>query len=118
MNVRSKSADGLLAVAAGFAAWAAVFVVIYGMQAVGCRLEWHQVELLGSISLQRLLQISIYALGLALSFVLYRHLSSLRRRTPHDATSGFLARVSTYGALAAFAAVALSFAGVLWLSAC
>ncbi|AHB49246.1 hypothetical protein W911_13815 [Hyphomicrobium nitrativorans NL23] len=118
MNVRSDSAGRLSAVAAGFVAWAAVFVVIYGMQAVGCRLAWHEVELFGSISLQRLQQISLYAVGLVVSFVLYRHLSSERRRTPSDATAGFLARVSTYGALAAFAAVAISFAGVLWLSTC
>lgn len=118
MDARCRRTGRLSLVAVGFTAWAVAFIAIYGMQAVGCRLAWHEVEVFDSMSLQRLQQILLYAIGLGASVVLYRALSAESRRAPRDTTAGFLANVSAYGALAAVGAVAVSFAGVLWLSAC
>jgi hypothetical protein len=105
-------------VAAGFTAWSAIFLLIYGMQAVGCRLAWDNVELFGAVSLQRLLQIVLYLAALAGTTALYIWL----RDSPHIAarqpTSAFLKEVSDLGALAALGAVAFCFWGVFWLTAC
>ena len=91
---------------------------MYGMQAVGCRLAWDRFELFGWISLQRLMQIAIYLAGMAAVAGLYRTLRSKSLEAPHGTTTMFLMRVSALGGLAALGAVAFTFVGAFWLSAC
>jgi hypothetical protein len=107
----------LVHIAIGFAAWAILFALIYGMQGVGCRLGWDNV-LLGIFSLQRIQLIVLYLGGLGVLVLLYAWLSNEIRKPKDNATHSFIDGVSGYGALAAFAAASVSFVGVMWLTTC
>lgn len=118
MNPTPKRSAGLVTIVLGFGAWAAFFAAIYGMQALGCRLSWDGAEVVAGLSLQRLQLIALYIAGLAVMLALYvwiRRQPDLRGR---DTTKEFLRKVSVHGALGAGCAVIVSFAGVLWLTAC
>ena len=117
MMRRSKSAWPILLIAAGFSIWAVAFLLLYGTQAVGCRLGWDGVHLAASVSLQRVVQIVLYLASLAITFLLWQR---LRVRITEDGTSArsFLVNVASQSSLAALGAVAFSFAGTLWLTAC
>ena len=43
----------LLLLVAGFLLWSSAFVVLYGLQGLGCRLGWDEAALLGPVSLNR-----------------------------------------------------------------
>ena len=102
----------------GFTAWAVIFLTVYGMQAVGCRLEWHHQELAGGLSMQRAVQIGLYIAALVVMVLLYRWTRDLSRVEPPNSTRAFLKIVAAHGGLAALAAVGFGFAGVLWLTPC
>lgn len=118
MSAAPRTTGRLTHIAFGFAAWAVVFVLIYGMQAVGCRLGWDRIELFGALSLQRLQQITLYFGGIVALVLLYAWCRRHSLQPQSQPTDSFLETVSTYGAMAACGAVTLSFAGVLWLTAC
>ncbi len=118
MSSTLKGARPIALLAVGFTAWSVIFLVLYGMQAVGCRLAWDRIELFGSLSLQRLMQIGFYAAGIAWGTALYWWLRSMARMAEAHGTTNFLAHVSGLCALAAVAAVAITFVGTLWLTAC
>jgi hypothetical protein len=109
----------ILLIATGFTAWAAVFLLLYGAQAVGCRLAWDRIDLFGVLSIQRFIQIALYLGGLLGLVLLWWW---LRRRpvspAPDSPPGSFLIQVSRHAALAALGAVAFCFAGVFWLMAC
>jgi hypothetical protein len=110
--------SGLVLIGAGFAAWGAIFVGMYGAQALGCRLDWGSIQITSALTLQRLAQIILYLVGLAATLGLWMRLRSLTDAPAVSATDRFTRKVSAWGGLAALGAVAFSFAGALWLSAC
>ncbi|WP_337184050.1 hypothetical protein [Shinella sp.] len=103
------SGNSLLGLLAVWVGWAAGFLLLYALQATGCRAGWDH-QMIGPISTLRLALIlttaAIVAVLLALSW-------KARRNGP----ASQLARI---GALANGAAIlaTLCFAGVLWLSMC
>ena len=109
---------GLVLIGAGFAVWSAIFVSMYGAQALGCRLDWESIQITSTLSLQRLAQIILYVAGLAVTLGLWMQLRRRAEAPAASATDRFTHKVSAWGGLAALAAVAFTFAGALWLSAC
>lgn len=105
------SGRGLLLLAAGFALWAAAFVVLYAMLSVGCRFGWDGIELATGVTVQRALIVALYLAFLAAGAWLARALRA-------GAGAPFLARAASCAALAGLAAIAFSFAGVFGLSQC
>ncbi len=119
MSWTLKGARPIALLAVGFTAWSVIFLVLYGMQAVGCRLAWERIELFGAINLQRLMQIGAYLAGMAGVAVLYWSLLDISRKAELcGTTTTFLMRVSVLCGLAALGAVVFTFAGTLWLTAC
>ncbi|KWT64375.1 hypothetical protein APY04_3267 [Hyphomicrobium sulfonivorans] len=108
----------LVHVAAGFSVWAIIFALIYGMQGVGCRLDWDKVILFDTLSLQRIQLVAVYVVGLCVLMTIYACLSKHKGGPEQKAPRRFVTAVAVYGALAAFAAASLSFVGVMWLTAC
>ncbi|MGE8941544.1 hypothetical protein ACO2I3_06505 [Leptospira interrogans] len=103
---------------AGFTVWATIFLALYGAQAVGCRLEWYQIDLISALSVQRAVQIGLYIAALAMMILLYRWIRDQARVEASNPTREFLKNVAAQGGLAALGAVVFCFAGVLWLTAC
>lgn len=97
---------GLLAVWIG---WAGGFLLLYALQATGCRAGW-DVPMIGPLSMLRLLLVATTA-AIVLGLV---RLS--RKATPNGRESP-LARISALANGAAILAT-LCFAGVLWLGLC
>lgn len=116
---RTRAGYGVLAlIGAGFAAWSAIFVIMYGVQALGCRLDWQSVPIVGTLSLQRMMQVVLYLGSLIVALGLWQWLLMLSKVETASATDQFLLNVSTKAGLAALGAVAFCFAGALWLTAC
>ena len=107
---RGRHAGLLLA---GFGLWALAFVHLYGTQALGCKIGWNEIALLGVLTLHRALLVALFAAYLAGQIALYL---AMRRRI--TAATGFSYCVATDLAFAAFGASIFCFWGVLWLSPC
>ncbi|CAH1655373.1 MULTISPECIES: hypothetical protein [unclassified Chelatococcus] len=101
----------LLMLGAGFTLWAVVFVALYAMLSVGCRLGWDHVELAGSVTLQRAQLIAIFLVGLVASLALTMVVSG-----PGQAST--LRSAARWSTLAATVALLLVFAPVFALSTC
>lgn len=103
------SGNSLLGLFAVWIGWAGGFLLLYALQATGCRVGWDD-PMIGSMSALRLLLIMTTA---CIVLVLLA-LSWKARQNQHASP---LARI---GALANGAAIlaTLCFAGVLWLSMC
>ena len=104
---------GLLA---GFVLWSGAFLLLYAVQATGCKLGWDQIAV-GPVSLLRML-----LAGLLLSTLVLLYLLGTRLlRAAIDAAEGDrhrLVRIATLVHLAAAAATLVTFAGIFWLSLC
>lgn len=103
------SGNPLLGLFAVWIGWAGGFLLLYALQATGCRAGWDD-HMIGSMSALRLLLITTTACIVLVLLVL-----SWKARQNGQASS--LARI---GALANGAAIlaTLCFAGVLWLGMC
>lgn len=104
---------GLLA---GFILWSGAFLLLYAVQATGCKLGWQEIAV-GPISLLRLL---LSALLLSTLGLLYAA-ALLWLRPALDATEGDrhrLLRIAKLVHLAAAVATLLTFGGIFWLSLC
>jgi hypothetical protein len=102
---------------AGFVLWSVAFVVLYGAQATGCRLGWQTMEIVGPVTLQRMVLVALFLGAVALHVLLYR----LLRRTPvpdGDRAHAFSKDAGGLLAAAALGAAIFTFAGVFWLTAC
>lgn len=118
MSSKPRRPRALVRIATGFSAWAALFIINYGMQAVGCRLAWDRVELWDAISLQRLQQVLLYGVGLGATLGIYIWIRRHQSAPSPGQTMAFIEKVSVSSALAACGAIAVSFVGVLWLTPC
>lgn len=116
---RVADLPGLLPIAAGFALWSLAFVVLYGGQALGCRLGWELIQVLPGVSLQRLVLVGLFLVlsGTAALLALRLHAVFGQRRADRE-PHAFLGRIARDGGVAAAGAVLVSFAGVFWLSPC
>ncbi|QQP87770.1 hypothetical protein IGS68_16945 [Skermanella sp. TT6] len=56
----------LLLLVAGFLLWSSAFVVLYGLQGLGCRLGWDEAALLGPVSLNRGVLLAAWAVHVVL----------------------------------------------------
>lgn len=106
-------------IAVGFVAWSAAFVLLYGTQALGCRLGWHEAQAAFGLSLQRAVLILLFLVLLAGVSALAKWLGAAHGRLETgDKPAAFLARVGRDAGLAALAATVLTFVWVFWLAAC
>ena len=110
-GARTMTGRALLLLGAGFAIWAVAFVSLYAMLSVGCRFGWHNVELAGSVTLQRAQLAAIFVLSVIASF-------GLMRATSGPGKASRLQTAAQWAARAATAAVIFVFAPVLALSTC
>lgn len=113
-----KGSRTLALIGAGFAVWSAAFILLYGLQAIGCRIGWNTMEFMYGISIQRFVQVALYVSSLIASIVLYCWLRVRAQDTRAHAAVVFVNEASVNGALAALGAIAFCFAGVAWLTAC
>lgn len=102
---------GALLPVAGFIIWAWVFVVLYAMLSVGCRLGWEDIAIVGALTLQRAQLIAIFIVHAVVLGMLVLYLK--RRRH-----AGFVWHVSYCLSLAALAAAVFNFGWVFVLSTC
>ncbi len=110
----------VLLIAAGFMAWSVLFLLLYGVQATGCRLGWQSTNVIAGLTLQRIVLVALFLIGLAATAVLWR---ALRRAAAAQNAQGaddspFVRRIASDSGAAALAAVVFCFAGVFWLTAC
>lgn len=103
---------GLVPILAGFSAWAVGFVLLYGINALGCAAGWH---LMGGepFTLQRLLLMVLFLATLASIALIW-----LAFRRSDGAGEGFVKTVARWSTVAAFAASVFTFVPVFALSTC
>ena len=103
----------------GFVLWSVAFVVLYAVQALGCRLAWHVVPLAGPIGLHRAVLIVIFAGFVALHLLLYWLLRNAPEAAAHEkGPRSFAAQASAHLGLVALGAAVFTFFGVSWLTTC
>lgn len=121
MTDKHPRAGRILLLIAGFTAWSAAFVTLYGLQATGCRLGWHHSALAGGLILHRVVLVAVFLLFLAgmagLTWWLFLRLRETRELRPQGAKV-FIDSVSLHASIAALGATVFCFAGVFWLTAC
>ena len=105
------NARALLLLGAGFVIWSLAFVVLYSMLSVGCRFGWHEADLPGGMSVQRLQLAVIFLAHMSACVVLVRRL-----RQADD--KSFIMRAAFGTALAAAGSTAFTFGAVFVLSPC
>lgn len=116
---RTSADRPFLMLLSGFVLWSVAFVVLYAVQALGCRLAWDAIPLAGPIGLHRAVLVALFAGFVALHLLLYL----LLRRSPEAAErepgpSRFAAQASTHLGLVALGAAVFTFFGVSWLTTC
>lgn len=99
----------------GFIIWSAAFLVLYGTQATGCRLGWHEVEI-GPASALRWLLATMVVLVLALLVGLFRS-ARIGGGSDMDAPDTLRQIVSAVH-LAAIVSTFITYSGVFWLTLC
>ena len=99
----------LLGLFATWIGWAGSFLVLYALQATGCRAGWDG-QTIGSISVLRLLLVATAACIVLI-------LVGLSWKVTHSRLEPSLTRISVLANGAAILAT-LCFAGVLWLRMC
>lgn len=121
MNDVANRPVSVLAIAAGFTAWAVAFAALYGTQALGCRLGWQHLELLVGLTVQRVVLIAGFLAFLAATALLALALHRCHRRVEADdrrADTVFLGRVARDAGVAAIGAVVFCLVWVFWLAPC
>jgi hypothetical protein len=105
---------------AGFTLWGAAFVIIYGVQAAGCHLGWHRIDLLGPATVQRTILLALLLAFIAVHVVL---IWIARRWRPAAASgdvviSSFMNSVVVRLTVAASLTSLFCFWGIVWLTTC
>lgn len=100
----------------GFVIWSGAFLGLYGAQATGCHLGWHQVEI-GPISALRLL----LAVMLVATVLLIAGLHVIAARSlgePQSENARLLIKIGGMLQAAALVATVITYGGVMWLTLC
>jgi hypothetical protein len=116
MNPNLRNSLPMAMLLAGFVLWSIAFVVLYGAQATGCRLGWQTIEIVGPVTLQRMVLVALFLGAVALHVLLYLLLR--RASAPEgDSTHAFSRDAGGLLAAAALGAALLTVAGGLWRTA-
>jgi hypothetical protein len=100
----------------GFVTWSGAFLLLYGAQATGCRLGWHEI-IIGPTSALRLLLAAMLVGTLALIGGLHWY----ARRTldpPKTDEAEMLIKIAGMLQAAALVATFITYGGVFWLTLC
>lgn len=104
----------ILALLAGFLVWSGAFVLLYALQALGCRFGWNEMAL-GPLDLHRAVLIGVFGLVVIAQIAVLR---VTRPAAPGPDPAPFLARAGHWASLAALVAAILVFAPVVAVSTC
>lgn len=100
----------------GFVIWSGAFLLLYGVQATGCHLGWHRLDV-GPISALRLLLAVMLAATVGLIGGL--HWYATRELTvPQTDEARLLRTIASMLQVAALVATVITFFGVMWLTLC
>lgn len=100
----------------GFVIWSGAFLLLYGVQATGCHLDWHQIDV-GPTSALRLLLAVMLVIVLALIGGL--HWFATRALTePQTDEVRLLHKIGGMLQAAALVATLITYGGVMWLTLC
>jgi len=114
-HLKSRS---LILLAAGFATWAAAFIILYGTFSVGCVSGWQSLQA-GSFELQRAILLGLYIFGMVTTITIAYRLSRHRFEAERESRPiDFVVSVASYAAIAAIPATAFTFSGLTFLSTC
>jgi len=102
---------------AGFSTWAATFVALYAVQALGCHFGWDEVSIVG-MSVHRLSLVFLYVLALGVLVLLLGFLARLARSRAPRRDQRFLDRLGFWSSCCALGATAVGFAPALLLTTC
>ncbi|MFA7638837.1 MAG: hypothetical protein WCY02_05960 [Parvibaculum sp.] len=116
MRERGEGRSVLL-LAAGFGLWSLAFVMLYSFQAVGCRLGWQGLEVMGGVTLQRGVLIGLFTVGIAAHLLLWRLLRQRETKMARE-EEGFARIIAADLSVAALGASLFCFLAVFWLSPC
>jgi hypothetical protein len=105
----------ILRITAGLLIWAAAFVVVYGLQGLGCALGWHRVRL-GSADALRVTLVVAWLLFLGVA--LLRAWRGVGTQRATQGGSALVARLELGIAVTGAAAIAYTLFPVAWTSAC
>lgn len=100
----------------GFVIWSGAFLLLYAIQATGCHLGWHQIQI-GPISALRLLLVAILLMLLVVVGWLVWHTSKPRRDQGAEEIR-ILSEITRLLQIAALASTVIVYAGVAWLTLC
>jgi ABC-type xylose transport system permease subunit len=101
---------------AGFVVWSGAFLLLYAVQATGCHLGWHEIQI-GPSSALRLLLVSLFLLVLTLMGWLVWYTRAQRNRLEAEEFKSLL-QIASLLQLAALVATLINYGGVLWLTLC
>lgn len=106
----------------GHAAWAGGFVALYAALSIGCEYGWHQIELAGGVTVQRVMLIVLFLATLAatsfIALLTWRRWSQARARGSGVAPAPFLEWAAFVSSLTAIAAAIVSLGPALVLTSC
>lgn len=102
---------------AGFAIWAAGFVIVYAVLSFGCASGWDSVHL-GPVSVQRATLVALAVITALATMLLAALLWTRPSRTDDQGPLEFIRTTAFNLALAAIGAVMFTFSGVATLSTC
>ena len=109
----------LLLLVLGFAVWGGAFILLYGVQATGCKLGWQDIHPLAGPSLLRLVLALLFLAFVALTAAI-AWWSLVRRRAAGkgQGEDGFMETVGWWASLAALATTIVCFVGIFGLTMC
>lgn len=103
---------------AGFAVWSVAFVALYAVMSVGCERGWTEVQVVGALSLQRLVLVSLFGVS-ALACAVVAGLALKRRACSEgDETQRLLSGAAALAAIAALVATVVTLGPALVLTSC
>lgn len=100
----------------GFVIWSGAFLLLYGVQATGCHLGWHQLDV-GPTSALRL--VLAFMLIVTLGLIGGLHWYATRELTePQTDEARLLHKIAGMLHVAALVATVITYGGVMWLTLC
>lgn len=107
----------MLRAIAGLIGWSLAFAAIYGLHEVGCANDWDEMSV-GDASLQRVVQVGLWLVSIALMLVLALWLRRCRLQAPEGSSERWLGLIGETIGWAGFAATIVTFATTATTSVC